>query len=273
VSAEKKNVRGAALPETALVMGLFFLLLFGSLNMAFLGFNQMQADGATYVAARAAAANPSSAPSAAASAVAAVFPKIPAGAVVVTQVGSMMQATYTGTSPGLILLGNKGTGNFNVYSREAELAVGASGSIGTAVGSTFPYSVGSSGYVALNNYGSTYNIWLAQTIKIIAAGGCHNGGLGTKSATTCYDASEFAAHCEAIADIKFTTADGTIPTKTASGNAREKEILLPANWDPAHAGSKNSIVYGWDASPHTFPAAAYDGTAVVTGGTSNGAKC
>jgi hypothetical protein len=232
----------------------------------------MQADGATYVAARAAAANPNSAPSAAASAVAAVFPKIPAGAVTVSQVGSLIQATYTGTSPGLILLGNKGTGNFNIYSREVETAAGSGGAIGTAIGSTFPYTVGSSGYVPLNNYGSTYNIWLAQTVKIIAAGGCHNGSIGTKSATTCYDASEFAAHCEAYANLKFTNSDKSIPTKTASGNAREKEILLPSNWNPATSGSHNSVIYGWDASPHTYVAPGYAKIPIVSGGTS-AAKC
>jgi Flp pilus assembly protein TadG len=263
----RKSWRGAALPETALTMGLFFLLLFGSINMAFLGYNQMQADGATYVAARAAAANPTGAPSAAASAVAAVFPRVPAGAVTVTQVGGLVQAVYSGTSPGLLLLGNKGTGNFNIYSREVETSFGSSGAIGTAIGSQYPYAVGSSGLVTLKNYPSTYSIWLAQTIKIVASGSCHNGNLGTKSTTTCYEADEFAAHCEGYSALKFTASDKTIPATPSPTNAREKELLRPTNWDPNTSGSKNSIIYGWDASPHTYTTPKYGVKAIVTGGT------
>jgi hypothetical protein len=262
-----RSVRGAALPETAMMMGLFFLLLFGSINMAFLGFNQMEADGATYVAARAAAVSPSSAPSAAASAVAAIFPHLSTSAVTVTQVGSMVQATYVGTSPGLVLLGNKGTGNFNIYSREAETTAAGGSSLGTSAGSAFPFSVGSSGLVSLNNYGSTHNMWLAQTVTIVAAASCQNGGLGAKSKTTCYSASEFAAHCEAYAAVKFTNTDASIPTTTNVKNAREVEITKPTNWDPNTAGSKNSVIYAYDSGAHTYATPTYKAVPVVVGGT------
>lgn len=266
----KLGRRGNALPETALIMGLFFLLLFGSLNMAFLGFNQMQADGATYIAARAAAAHPTAAPSAVASALAAVFPRVNAANVVLTQVGSLVQATYTTTSPGLVLLGNNGTGNFNIYSREVEASFGSTGAIGTAVGSQFPYTVGSSGLVALNNYPSARNIWLAQTIKIISSG-CKSP-MGLTSATTCYDASEFSAHCAGYANLKFTPVDPKIPTVVRTNNAREKELLKTSNWNPSTANSKNSIIYGWDASPHTFATPGYDAKPIKGGGPSN-AQC
>jgi len=271
---EKKsrtNWRGAALPETALTMGLFFLLLFGSINMAFLGYNQMQADGATYIAARAAAAHPTGAPSAAASAVAAVFPRVPAGAVTVSQVGTLVQAVYSGTSPGLLLLGNNGTGNFNVYSREVETAFGTTGAIPTSLGTRFPYTVGSSGYVVLKNYPSSYNIWLAQVIGIVASASCHNGNLGTKSKTTCYAADEFASHCEAYAALKFTNTDKTIPTVVSTNNAREKEILNKNNWDPNTALSKNSVIYGWDTGAHTYTTPKYGVKQIVGGGTVTGA--
>ena len=265
---EKKNGRGVALPETALMMGLFFLLLFGSINMALLGFSQMEADGATYIAARAAVANPSSAPSAAASAVANIFPHLTGGTLSVQTIGNLVQATYQGTSPGLLLLNNKGTGNFNIYSREVEPTMGSSSNIGTALGSQYPYTVGSSGLVALNNHGSTYNIWLAQTIKIVSSASCNNGKIGKgKSTTTCYDASEFAAHCEAYANLKFTNSDKTIPTTQNASNAREKELSKTSNWNPNTSGSKNSVIYGWDASPHTHATPAYGSSAIVSGGT------
>lgn len=270
----KENVRrGSALPETALVMGLFFLLMFGSLNMAFLGYNQMQADGATYIAARAAAANPSNAPTAAATALAAVFPRVSASSIAITTVGSLVQATYVGTSPGLVLLGNKGTGNFNVFSREIETTQGSSSNIGTAVGSQFPYTVGSSGYVSLANYPSSYNIWLAQTLPIVASGTACNNPNGVKSTTTCYNAAEFAAHCEAYATLKFTNSDKSVPATPSPKNAREVEqTTKQSNWDPGTASSHNSVIYAWDASPHTYKTATYASTAIVTGG-SGSSKC
>jgi hypothetical protein len=266
----KENVRrGSALPETALVMGLFFLLMFGSLNMAFLGYNQMQADGATYIAARAAAANPSSAPSAAATALAAVFPRVSASSVAITTIGSLVQATYVGTSPGLVLLGNKGTGNFNVYSREVETTQGSTSNIGSAIGSQFPYTVGSSGYVVLGNYPSSYNIWLAQTLTVNAnaKGAVCNNPNGVQSNTTCYDAGEFGAHCEAYANLKFTNTDKTVPATPSANNAREKELTTNTkNWNPALSTSNNYKIYSWDASPHTYTAATYNSTAIVGGG-------
>lgn len=276
---QRRDARGNALPETVLVLGLFFLLMFGSLNLAFLGYNQMRADGATYIAARAAAANPSTAPSAAASAVAAVFPDVSASAVAVTQVGSLVQATYAWTSPGLILLGDKGTGNFNVFSREVETTFGSNASLGSAVGSQYPYTVGSSGLVPLNNYGSTHNVWLAQTITVISSG-CNSGNIGASSSkigtstTSCYSAAEFSAHCEAYANLKFTNTDKTIPTTYSTKNAREVELTShTADWNPSVSKSNNSVIYGWDSSPHSYATPTYTATAIVSGGTGMAGKC
>lgn len=52
-------VRGTALPETALTIGLSLLLVLGAAQMALLGYTQISADGAAFVAAHTEAENPS----------------------------------------------------------------------------------------------------------------------------------------------------------------------------------------------------------------------
>lgn len=51
--------RGTALPETALTIGLALLLVLGAAQMALLGYTQISADGAAFVAAHTQAQNPS----------------------------------------------------------------------------------------------------------------------------------------------------------------------------------------------------------------------
>ena len=283
-----KPKRGNAMPETAMVMGLLFLLLFGALNMAMLSYNQMMADGATFVAARAAAANPTNAPSAAASTVAGIFPKINTSNLSIYQSGTTVQASYTSTSPGLMLLQEHSTGAFNIFSREVEVALNSSNYslLGTSTGAVFPFSVGgsagASGTVPLNNYpGSTYNMWLAQRIVIMSGSGggnnqCQGGHAGGgNSKGPCYDASEYAEHCEALATVGkgFTQPDNNIPTTPSANNAREKEISQDRkNWDPNTASSNNSVVYGWDASPHTYASPKYNGQQVKNPPGNNGGQ-
>ena len=43
--------RGNALPETMIVATFMMLMLFGTLNLAILGYNQVQADGASFIGA------------------------------------------------------------------------------------------------------------------------------------------------------------------------------------------------------------------------------
>lgn len=54
-----KRTRGTALPETALTIGLALLLVLGAAQMALLGYTQISADGAAFVAAHTQAENPS----------------------------------------------------------------------------------------------------------------------------------------------------------------------------------------------------------------------
>ena len=80
--------RGNALPETMIVATFMMLMLFGTLNLAILGYNQVQADGASFIGARQASltaqTNPGNARSAAQAQIAGVFPHVSASSVAVT---------------------------------------------------------------------------------------------------------------------------------------------------------------------------------------------
>lgn len=53
------RMRGTALPETALTIGLALLLVLGAAQMAIIGYTQISADGAAFIAAHTEAENPS----------------------------------------------------------------------------------------------------------------------------------------------------------------------------------------------------------------------
>lgn len=53
-----QRIRGTALPETALTIGLSLLLVLGAAQMAVIGYTQLSADGAAFIAAHAQAQNP-----------------------------------------------------------------------------------------------------------------------------------------------------------------------------------------------------------------------
>lgn len=267
----KTTRRGNALPETVLVIGLFSLVMFGAVNMAILGYNQVEADGVTYVAARAAAAHPTNAPSAVASALAGVFPNVqPSALTIEGPTNGMVQVVYQGTSPGLTLLGGN-TGSFNVFSRDAEASFST-----TPNTNTFSFNVGdSNGQVVLKNYMSTtYKIWLAQTLTVTNAANYCQSFKGGTITTKCFNDDEFRSHCEAFANLKFTKPDGNNnPNPEGNSNdARHKEILLPSDWNPNTAGSNNSKIYGWDASPHTYPSPNGNGQPLQNGSGQN-MKC
>ena len=71
-----KFSRGAALPETAVVLGVALTLIFGTFELGLIGFTQLSSDGAAFVAAHAAVLGNDSA-----AAIAAPFPHIPSSAV------------------------------------------------------------------------------------------------------------------------------------------------------------------------------------------------
>ena len=71
------NSRGTAVVETAFVMSLVLMVLFGALQLSVLAFTQTSQDGAAFVAARAYAENPSAGAAPAEAAAHAIFPHVP----------------------------------------------------------------------------------------------------------------------------------------------------------------------------------------------------
>ncbi|MGP6191318.1 MAG: TadE/TadG family type IV pilus assembly protein [Vulcanimicrobiaceae bacterium] len=178
-----KRGRGNALPETMLVMSLLLMLLFGALNLTLIGYSQIQADGAAFVAARAAAlASPSAAPSAAVAQVAAAFPHVkPSQLSVTIAAGSSYttSALVSMSAPGLPLLFGKRSGAVNITSHFAEL----DSSVGLAPVSGISYGISSA---TLKNYVNpttgvadpTHQAKLAQQINTTCyylSDGTHNG--------------------------------------------------------------------------------------------------
>ena len=100
--------RGNALPETMIVATFLMMMLFGTLNLAIFGYNQVQADGAAFVGARTASltaqTNPSDALSAAQSKIASVFPHVQATQIAVASGGTSVISSASSinmTSPSL----------------------------------------------------------------------------------------------------------------------------------------------------------------------------
>jgi hypothetical protein len=182
-SKAPKRGRGNALPETMLVMSLLLMLIFGALNLTLIGYGQIQADGAAFVAARAAAlASPSIAPSAASAQVAAAFPHVKPSSLSISVsngTGYTTSALVSLTAPGMPLLFGGRSGTVNITSHFAEL----DSSAGAAPAAGIAYSISSA---TLKNYvnpttnlaDATHQARLAQQINSTCyylQDGTHNG--------------------------------------------------------------------------------------------------
>ncbi|MEA2785058.1 MAG: hypothetical protein QOF71_1162 [Candidatus Eremiobacteraeota bacterium] len=98
--------RGTAVVETAFVMSLVLMVLFGGVQLALIAFTQTSQDGAAFVAARAYAANPSAGAVSADTAAHAIFPHVPLAAFVVTPAAGQVSVTIAQTANGLPVPGS-----------------------------------------------------------------------------------------------------------------------------------------------------------------------
>jgi hypothetical protein len=119
--------RGNALPETIVVATFLMMMIFGTLNLTLLGYNQVQADGAAFVGARTASltaqTNPGNALSAAQSEIATVFPHVQATQVAVASGGTSVissAASVKMMSPALPFMNDTESGRLKVRSHAAE---------------------------------------------------------------------------------------------------------------------------------------------------------
>ena len=110
--------RGTALVETAFVMSIVLMILFGSIQLSVLAYTQISQDGAAFVASRTYAQDPAAGTAGAATAAHTVFSHVPAAAIVVTPSASAVSVVVTGTSTGLPVAGSPATFAVNAHVNE-----------------------------------------------------------------------------------------------------------------------------------------------------------
>ena len=164
------GLRGNALPETVFVMSLLMLLIFGALNLALIGYSQVQADGGAFIAARSAAlASPSAGPAAAVAQVNQAFPHVQPTSITVSIANGTNYTTtalVTVMAPGLPRLAGGNSAPVRAFSHIDEL----DSNTGTPPPSGLAYSIPSStliNYVdpTTNSLNSTHQAKLAAAIN------------------------------------------------------------------------------------------------------------
>ncbi len=128
----RRAQRGNAVPETALTMGLVLLLLLGLVKLTLVGYEQSEADGAAFVAARAASLTADATQQANRGETHAknIFSRIPGANIDVTPgssggpngTGEVVSSSYRLTSG--LFTGNFGTGAFDLKSHFVEPVIG-----------------------------------------------------------------------------------------------------------------------------------------------------
>ena len=112
------NPRGAALVETAFVMSIVLMVLFGALQLSLLAYAQTSQDGAAFVAARAYAQNPAGGAAPAEAAAHKIFAHVPVSAFVLTPSAGQVAVTVQGTAGGLPVAGTPTTFAVNALASE-----------------------------------------------------------------------------------------------------------------------------------------------------------
>ena len=125
------NARGAALVETAFVMSIVLMVLFGSLQMSLLAYAQTSQDGAAFVAARAYAQNPSGGAAPAEAAAHKIFAHVPVSAFVLTPSAGQIAVSVQGTANGLPVPGTPAT--FTLGAVDSEILPVAGSGFGVTV--------------------------------------------------------------------------------------------------------------------------------------------
>lgn len=208
--------RGSAMPETAMVLGTALVILLGAVQMTTIGFSQISADGAAFVAAHTTAVDPSANGSAA---VRSALPNFNADSIALSSPApdirqAIVQKSVDGFSllPGLASSYELSTSDQEYMNPNATKAA------------PFAFSIQAS----LNNYcddgGSCAprSMYLAQTIDETGTGQGWNGPF-----------NEWRCHQQYYASLKF---PATRPTGGLAGSA----------YDPQARGTDENAIYSWD---------------------------
>lgn len=208
--------RGSAMPETAMVLGTALVILLGAVQMTTLGFSQISADGAAFVAAHTVAVDKNANGSAAAQSALPAF--APDAVALSTPLPNIEQATVSKNVDGFSLV----PGAASAYALSAGDQEYTSG--GSAQPGPFAFAI----HATLNNYCDDYgactprSMYLAQTIDETGNGQGWNGPF-----------NEWRCHQQYYASLNF-------PASRPSGGLRGSP------YDPQARGTTENAIYSWD---------------------------
>jgi hypothetical protein len=218
--------RGTALPETALTIGLSLLLVLGSAQMALIGYTQISADGAAFVAAHEQAQNPSINGASEGASVFSAF--------------SSTNFTTPSPQPSLIPYSvTKSVGGFSVVPGLASTysVTGKDVEYAPDNASATPAPYAFSVNATLLNYCDPHgNCSLPATRTIYLAQGVGTGnGNGANGIF-----SEWRCHQKYYASLNWPNA---YPTGGYNGSIKGTQF------DPYSNNSTENAIYGWDSNP------------------------
>lgn len=226
-----RKMRGVALPETALVIGLSMLVILGAAQMTLIGYSQVAADGAAFTAAHSLAANPSAAANGTTAAIS-VFPQFIASNFTTPSpaTANISQSQVTKSVGGFTLLPG-GRATFNVRGSDVEYAPAQT----SATPAPFTFRVSATLYNWCDYNGtcgvpstpSNYPVYLAQGV----GSGNGNGVNGIFS--------EWQCHQKYYASVNW---PATRPPNY--------QAIQGGNLDPKNPGSAENTIYRWDSGSH-----------------------
>lgn len=224
------RTRGTALPETALTIGLALLLVLGGAQMALIGYTQISADGAAFVAAHTQAQNPNANGVTQASNVFSAFNT--SNFATPSPQPSFVPFSVSKSVGGFSLMPGLAS-SYSVVGKDMEYSPDAPG----ATPAPFQFAItaslrnycvwsGTSG-VCPQGLPSSHSVYLAQGI----GNGNGNGSNGLFSEWRCHQ--KYYAQLN-WANMSYPGKDGIAGSKT---------------YDPNTSNSTESAIYGWDTNP------------------------
>lgn len=219
--------RGVALPETALTIGLALLLVLGAAQMALIGYTQISADGAAFIAAHTQAENPTANGVTTATG---VFNNFSSSNFSTPSASpSMIPYSVTKSMSGFSLMPGLAS-SYSVTGKDVEYAPAG----GAATPAPFAFSVTATMLNFCNYHGScslpsAYSIYLAQGV----GNGNGNGANGVFS--------EWRCHQKYYAQLNWSNM-----AYPGSYNG----IKGSNTYDPADPSSTENAIYSWDSGNH-----------------------
>jgi len=214
--------RGAALVETAISISLVLMLVLGAAQMTLIGYNQISADGAAFIASHTAAADPSASPADVAHG---VFNNIAAAQVQATPSPGVVQYSVQKSVPGFSMIPGLAQ-SYTIGGGDTELAPSPPPSTGPTYAIGFNSTLYN--YCVPNtvcSFPSTYSMYVAQTFSqahgngvngIFQEWGCHGG--------------------------YFDALLSAFPSTMPAGGIQSGSAL-----DPTSRGTTEYKIYSWDS--------------------------